>query len=41
MEPRKIGTIVSNGMLLAADGSEGKPIFLTTSEEAPIGAAVH
>ena len=41
MEPRKIGNIVSNGMLLAADGFEGKPIFLTISEEAPIGAAIH
>jgi tRNA-binding protein len=41
MEPRKIGSILSNGMLLAADGFEGKPIFLTISEEAPIGAAIH
>jgi hypothetical protein len=28
-------------MLLAADGFEGKPIFLTISDEAPIGAAIH
>ena len=41
MEPRKIGSIISGGMLLAADGFEGKPIFLTTSDEAPIGAAIH
>ena len=41
MEPRKIGSTLSNGMLLAADGFEGKPIFLTISEEAPIGAAIH
>ena len=41
MEPRKIGSILSNGMLLAADGFDGKPIFLTISEEAPIGAAIH
>lgn len=41
MEPRKIGSIISNGMLLAADGFEGKPIFLTVSDEAPIGAAIH
>jgi methionine--tRNA ligase beta chain len=41
MEPRKIGSIISNGMLLAADGFEGKPIFLTISDEAPIGAAIH
>jgi methionine--tRNA ligase beta chain len=41
MEPRKIGSMISNGMLLAADGSNGKPIFLTISEEASIGADVH
>ena len=41
MEPRKIGNIISNGMLLAADGSNGKPIFLTINEEAPIGANIH
>lgn len=41
MEPRKIGNIISNGMLLAADGSDGKPIFLTINEEAPIGANIH
>jgi tRNA-binding EMAP/Myf-like protein len=41
MEPRKIGSIISNGMLLAADGFEGKPIFLTISDEASIGAAIH
>ena len=36
-----IGGIISNGMLLAADGFEGKPIFLTISEEAPIGTTIH
>ena len=41
MEPRKIGNIISNGMLLAADGSNGKPIFLTINEEAPIGTNIH
>jgi tRNA-binding protein len=41
MEPRKIGSIISNGMLLAADGFEGKPVFLTIKDEAPIGAAIH
>ena len=40
MKPRKIGSMISNGMLLAADGSNGKPIFLTISEEASIGADV-
>ena len=41
IEPRKIGNIISNGMLLAADGSNGKPIFLTINEEAPIGTNIH
>ena len=41
IEPRKIGGIISNGMLLAADGFEGKPIFLTISDEAPIGTTIH
>lgn len=41
LEPKKIGGIVSHGMLLAADGPEGKPIFLTVDSEAPIGAPVH
>lgn len=39
--PRKIGDIESNGMLLAADGPEGKPVFLTVAEEAPPGAPIH
>lgn len=41
IEPRKIGGIISNGMLLAADGFEGKPIFLTINDEAPIGTTIH
>ena len=41
LEPKKIGGIISMGMLLAADGPEGKPIFLTASEEAPAGAPIH
>lgn len=41
LQPRKIGDIESNGMLLAADGPEGRPIFLTVSEEAPSGAPIH
>jgi tRNA-binding EMAP/Myf-like protein len=41
IEPRKIGNIISNGMLLAADGYNGKPIFLTINEEAPIGTNIH
>ncbi|HEY7569965.1 MAG TPA: methionine--tRNA ligase [Nitrososphaeraceae archaeon] len=41
LEPKKIGGIVSNGMLLAADGPEGRPIFLTVAEDdAGIGAII-
>jgi hypothetical protein len=28
-------------MLLAADGPEGKPVFLTASDEAPLGSPIH
>ena len=41
LEPKKIGGIISSGMLLAADGPEGKPIFLTTDREASPGAPIH
>ena len=41
LEPKKIGSIISRGMLLAADGPEGKPVFLTVTEDAPVGAPIH
>jgi methionine--tRNA ligase beta chain len=41
LQPRKIGNMTSNGMLLAADGPEGRPVFLTITEEAPLGAPIH
>ncbi len=41
LEPRKIGNIVSRGMLLAADGPEGRPVFLTITEDIPPGAPIH
>jgi len=41
LEPKKIGGIISMGMLLAADGPEGKPIFLTVTEDTPAGAPIH
>ena len=41
LEPRKIGGIISNGMLLAADGPNGRPTFLTVTEDTPIGSIVH
>lgn len=40
LEPKKIGSIISNGMLLAAVGSEGRPIFLTITEDADVGAMI-
>ncbi len=41
LEPKKIGNIVSRGMLLAADGPEGRPVFLTITEDVPLGAPIH
>ncbi|HVX02460.1 MAG TPA: methionine--tRNA ligase [Nitrososphaera sp.] len=43
LAPRKIGDMTSNGMLLAADGPEGRPAFLTIAEEGevPLGARIH
>ena len=41
LEPKKIGSIISRGMLLAADGPEDKPVFLTITEDAPVGAPIH
>ena len=40
LQPRKIGDAVSNGMLLAADGPEGRPVFLTVTEDVPAGAPI-
>lgn len=41
LQPRKIGEVTSNGMLLAAEGPEGKPVFLTVTEEVSLGAPIH
>jgi methionine--tRNA ligase beta chain len=42
LQQRKIGEMISNGMILAADGHEGKPVLLTVdSLEVPNGAPVH
>jgi tRNA-binding protein len=41
LEPKKIGNIVSRGMLLAADGPEDRPLFLTITEDVPPGASIH
>ncbi len=41
LEPRKIKGFESNGMLLAVDDQDGRPIFLVPENEAPSGARVH
>src|ERR671938_1927724 len=41
LEAKKIGGIISNGMLLAADGHDGRPVFLTITEEVPSGSIIH
>lgn len=41
LEPKKIGNLISRGMLLAADGPEDRPIFLTITEDVPLGASIH
>ena len=43
LAPRKIGNIESKGMILALDGINGKPIFLTIDKEeiVELGAKVH
>ena len=40
LEPRRIGGVTSNGMLLAAEGLDGRPAFLTIGDDAPVGSAV-
>jgi tRNA-binding protein len=41
LEPKKIGNIISRGMLLAADGPEDRPVFLTITEDIPLGTSIH
>jgi tRNA-binding protein len=41
LEPKKIGNIISRGMLLAADGPEDRPVFLTITEDIPPGTSIH
>lgn len=41
LEPRKIKGFESNGMLMAVDGSDGRPVFLIPETEVPTGARVH
>jgi methionine--tRNA ligase beta chain len=41
LEPKKIGNMLSRGMLLAADGPKGRPVFLTITEDITLGTSVH
>jgi methionine--tRNA ligase beta chain len=41
LEPKKIGNMISRGMLLAADGPEDKPVFLTITEDVSLGTSIH
>jgi len=41
LQQRKIGNTMSNGMILAAAGQDGKPIFLTTTDDISPGAKIH
>lgn len=40
LAPRTIRGVESNGMLMAVDGKDGKPVFLTTEVEVDSGAKV-
>lgn len=40
LEPKKIMGEESQGMILAVDGPDGKPVFVVTAEEAAVGAKV-
>jgi len=40
LEPRKIKGFESNGMLMAVDGLDGKPVFLTPEVEVGVGSKV-
>ncbi len=41
LEPRKIKGFESNGMLMAVDGIDGKPVFLVPEVEVSPGVRVH
>ena len=40
LEPRKIKGVESNGMLMAIDGKDGRPVFLVPEVEVDAGAKV-
>jgi len=41
LEPRTIKGVESNGMLMAIDGKDGKPVFLIPETEVEPGVRVH
>ena len=41
LEPKKIGNKNSRSMLLAADGPGNRPVFLTITEDIPLGTSIH
>lgn len=41
LEPRQMMGLESQGMLLAVDDENGKPVLLSPETEAPNGAAIH
>jgi len=41
LEPRTIKGFESNGMLMAVDGIDGKPVFLTPEVEVASGSRIH
>jgi tRNA-binding protein len=41
LEAKKIGGVISNGILLAADGPDGRPVFITITEQIPSGSIIH
>lgn len=40
LEPRTIRGLESNGMILAVDGEDGNPVFVTPKEAVPNGSAM-
>ena len=40
LNPKRIGTLISQGMILAAEGDDGKPILITTSEDVRPGSKI-
>ncbi len=40
LEPKKIMGDYSQGMIIAAEGPDGKPVFLTTAQEVAIAAKI-